>query len=61
MLEYIEKAAPILIALLLYFFRLEKKITSMATDINWIKGFCLQSIVNPPAAVSNPGSYDLPA
>ena len=61
MLEYIERASPILVPLLLYFFHLEKKITSMSTDIDWIKEFCLQSIVNPHAALSNPESDDLPA
>ena len=59
MLEYIEKAAPILIALLLYFFHLEKKITSMSTDIDWIKEFCLTSITNPQHTATNPGADDL--
>ena len=61
MLEYIEKAAPSLIALLLYFFHLEKKITSMSTDIDWIKEFCLASITNPQHTATNPGADDLSA
>jgi len=61
MFEYIERASPILIPLLLYFFHLEKKITSMSTDIDWIKEFCLTSITNPHTADSNPGVDDLSA
>jgi len=59
MLEYIEKAALILIPLLLYFFRLERKITSMATDIDWIKGFCLASITNPGPSHDRENPHDL--
>ena len=59
MIADIEKVALILIPLLLYFFRLERKITSMATDIDWIKGFCLQSITNPAPSRDNPGARDL--
>ena len=61
MLEYIERASPILIPLLLYFFHLEKKITSMSTDIDWIKEFCLTSITNPQHTATNPGADDLSA
>ena len=61
MLEYIEKAAPILIALLVYFFHLEKKITSLSTDIDWIKEFCLASITNPGPSQDPQGAHDLSA
>jgi len=61
MLDYIEKAAPILIALLLYFFRLEKKITAMATDIDWIKEFCLATITNPGPSHDRENAHDLSA
>ena len=61
MLEYIEKAAPILIALLLYFFHLENKITSMSTDIDWIKEFCLASITNPGPSHDPQNAHDLSA
>lgn len=60
MIEYLKEAAPVLIALLLYFFRLEKKITSMATDIDWIKEFCLKSITNPGNPSNGSDSHDLP-
>ena len=61
MLEYIEKASPILIPLLLYFFHLEKKITAMSTDIDWIKEFCLTSITNPGPSDDRENGHDLSA
>jgi len=43
MLDYLFKASPILIALVVYFIRLERKLATIITDIDWIKTFIIDN------------------
>jgi len=43
MLDYLFKASPIIIALVIYFIRLERKLATIITDIAWIKTFIISN------------------
>lgn len=54
MLDYLLKASPIIIALAIYFFRLERRIGGIITDIDWIKTFIISN-TNPNGTKHSPG------
>ncbi len=50
MIEYLFKSAPVVLALIFYFVRLESRLSQMSTDILWIKKNCnrCQPILEKP-------------
>ncbi len=40
MLDYILKLAPVILAIIFYFYRLENRLTKITTDISWIRENC---------------------
>lgn len=60
MIEYLFKASPIIIPLIIYFVRLERRLAVIITDIDWIKTFIISN-TDPDATTNNPGPKgDLP-
>lgn len=52
MFDYLLKASPIILALIIYFIRLERRLAIIITDIDWIKTFIIGN--TSPAEKSNP-------
>jgi len=60
MLDYIFQAWPILLALVIYFVRLETKLAVIIRDIEWIKTYVITNSDPDHAPAGGNPAHDLP-